>query len=76
MHEVGTTFLSPGLSDIWGLRCQYPTEVVVLYVTAGPALFILQPLDILRDFSLTVSVGFNEQLVISEACCRIITVIK
>lgn len=37
MGEVGTTFLSPGLSDV---------QVVVLYPSAGPALFILQPLDV------------------------------
>lgn len=36
-----------------GLQCRYPTVVVVLYITAGPVLFILQPLDILRDFGLS-----------------------
>lgn len=66
MCEVGTTLLSPRLPDVWGLEYSCPTEAV-LYVPAGPDLFfILQPLDIFRDFSLTVSVGCTEQLVISE----------
>lgn len=70
--EVGTTFSSPGLSGDWGLWCCYSTEVVVPHRTASPALFILQPLDVLRDFSVSVSVGFSKQLVISEARCRMI----